>query len=234
LGKGFTSVTEIADTLKIHKSTVYRLLQALGEAGFTLRNPLNRRYYIGPLIAEIAANPNVTHQTLVSCSLSEMELLSKLTGESIGLNVLIGLRIFLLHEIPSTYDLRIVARNRISTNVYAGANAKVLLSQLNKRELKIVTNNSRFEPMTEQTITNKDELLAQLDAIREQGYAIGHAERVPGAASIAVPIRDYILPASLGILGPENRVQPRTGEFVDALIEASTRIHHKLLQISKM
>ena len=113
LNKGIITVSEIATTLKINKSTVYRLLQALGEAEITLRNPINRQYYIGPLIAKIAANPYITHNTLVLCAINEMERLSALTGESIAVNVLIGINNYLLHEIPSTHDIQIVARKRI-------------------------------------------------------------------------------------------------------------------------
>ena len=69
INKGITTVSEISNTLKIDKSTIYRLLQALDKAGITLRNPLNRQYYIGPLITQITENPSITHSTLVFSAL---------------------------------------------------------------------------------------------------------------------------------------------------------------------
>ncbi|MFA5309432.1 MAG: IclR family transcriptional regulator [Dehalococcoidales bacterium] len=233
LNKGITTVSEISKTLKINKSTVYRLLQALGETGITIRNPINRRYYIGKLIAELAANPSITHQTLVLCSISEMERLSKLTGESIAVNVLIGINTYLLHEIPSTQEIQIVARSRISANLHAGGTSKVLLAQLPAKELKIVMNNLSFERLTDRTVTSKEELMAQLKEIRKQEYVIGTGERAHGAMSISVPIKNYILPACLGILGLEDRIKPRTAEYVDALLESGARVRYNLSRLSK-
>jgi len=233
LNKEIATVSEIAATLKINKSTVYRLLQALGEAGITLRNPVNRRYYIGPLIAEIAANPYITHNTLVLCAVNEMERLSALTGESIAVNILIGKNSYLLYEIPSTHDIQIVGRKRISSNLHAGGSSKVLLSQLNSKDLKIIINNLSFERLTERTITNKEEFLKQIKKIRKQAYVVGYGERATGAMSIAVPIKNYVLPASLGMLGLEDRMKPRTAEYVDAILKAGAHVQHNLSRLAK-
>jgi IclR family KDG regulon transcriptional repressor len=232
LNKGISTVTDIANTLKVNKSTIYRLLQALDEAEITMRNPINRHYYIGPLIAQIAANPDITHNTLVLYAIDEMERLSQLTGESIAANVLIGVNSYLLHEIPSTHDIRIVARNRISSNLHAGGTSRVLLAQLNNKDLKKVINNMSFIQLTERTVTSKEELLEQLKKIKKQGYSIGYGERTQGAMSISVPVKNYVLPASLGILGLEARMKPRTAEYVDALMKAAEHVEYNLTRLS--
>ncbi len=234
LSKGVTSVTDIASICKIHKSTVHRLLQALGEAGLTMQDPISRRYYIGPLITEIASNPYVTHEHLVSCAINEMVSLSSFTCESIGLNVLIGLQNVLLHEIPSSHDLQLIAKKKISGQIHAGANSKVLLSQLYNKELKIVMTNLAFEPITEHTVTDKQQLMAQLKQIRRQGYAISYGERISGGIAMSVPIKNYILPASISILGPESRIKPRITDFLNELIAASTRVSQNLSRVFKI
>jgi DNA-binding IclR family transcriptional regulator len=231
--KGICTVSDIANTLKVNKSTIYRLLQTLNEAEITMRNPINRHYYIGPLIAQIAANPDITHNTLVLCAIDEMERLSGLTGESIGINVLIGINRYLAHEIPSTHDIQIVGRNRISSNLHAGGTSKVLLAQLSSKNLKKVLDNIRFVRLTEKTVTDKEELLDQLKKIKKQGYSIGYGERVQGAMSISAPIKNYVLPASLGILGLEDRMKSKTAEYVDALVKAAAHIEYNLSRLSK-
>ncbi len=233
LDKGIATVTEIANALKVNKSTIYRLLQALDEAEITMRNPVNRHYYIGPLIARIAANPDITHNTLVLCAIDEMERLSELTGESIAVNVLIGVNSYLLHEIPSTHDIRIVARNRISSNLHAGGSSRVLLAQLNNKDLKKVIDNISFVRLTERTVTSKEDLLEQLKQIKKQQYSIGYGERAQGAMSISVPVKNYVLPASLGILGLEVRMKPRTAEYLDALMKAAEHVEYNLSRFSK-
>jgi IclR family KDG regulon transcriptional repressor len=233
LNKGISTVSDIAENLKINKSTVYRLLQALVDAEITLRNPVNRHYYIGPLIAQIAANPGITHNTLVLCAANEMEHLSELTGESIAMNVLVGINTYILHEIPSIHDIQIVAKKSVGYNLHAGANSRILLSQLEGKELRKVINNISFVRLTERTITSKEELLEELKKIRKQEYAIGCGERAQGAMSISVPIKNYVLPASLGILGLEERMKPRTAEYIDALMKAGAHVEYNLSRIYK-
>jgi DNA-binding IclR family transcriptional regulator len=228
LSNGIESITDIASTCKLNKSTVYRLLKALCEAGLTMRDPLSRRYYIGPLITEIASNPQVTHEYLITCAFNEMRALSNISGESIGLNILLGLKNVLLYEIPSTYDLQIVGKNRVAGHLHAGANSKLLLLQLNKRELSMALNNMVLEPLTPHTVTDEDELMARLKQIKRQGYAVECGERIEGAMNIAVPIKNYVLPATLGILGPENRMKNRANEFINELLVRSARISHNL------
>ena len=91
--------------------------------------------------------------------------------------------------------------------------------------------NLTLEPLTERTITDKDELIAQLKQIRRQGYAVDAGERIHGAMCISVPIKNYVLPATLGILGPESRMKPRLTDFINELVASGTRISNSLKQV---
>jgi IclR family KDG regulon transcriptional repressor len=228
LSNGINSVTEIANICNLDKSTVYRLLKTLNESGLTLQDPISRLYYVGPLITEIASNPHVTHEHLIWCAINEMKRLADLTGESIALSVLIGLQAVLLYEIRSIYDFALSAKKKVIGYIYAGASGKVLLSQLSNKDLKIAINLLDIKPLTEHTITDKEQLLAQLKQIARQGFAISYGEINPGALNISVPVKNYLVPATLGMLGPETRVQPKRKEFTDELKISGNRISENL------
>jgi IclR family KDG regulon transcriptional repressor len=234
VGNGVNSVTDIAKLCGLDKSTVYRLLKTLSESGLIMQNPITRQYFIGPLITEIAANPYITHENLVSCGLNEMKRLSHLTGESIGLHVLIGIRCVVLHEIPSVYDFAISAKKKVIEYLHAGANGKVLLSMLNNKALKIAMANTVLEPLTEITVTDKEQLLAQLKQIKRQGYAISYGERIIGAINMTVPIRNYTMPASLSLLGPESRMRAKTAEFLRELIASGKQVERNIKQLFRI
>lgn len=233
INKGIVTVSGIANALKIDKSTIYRLLQALNKAGITLRNPINRQYYIGPLITQLTENPGITHSTLVFSAINEMEHLSELTGESIAVSVLIGVFRYILHEIPSIHEIQIVAKKRIGTDLHAGATSRILLAQLNSKDLKKALNRISFTQLTDRTITSKDLLIEQLKQDRQHGYAIGCSERAAGAMSISVPIRNYSIPASLGILGLEDRMKPKTAEYIENLVKAAAHVEYNISMLSK-
>jgi IclR family transcriptional regulator, KDG regulon repressor len=234
LSYGVDSVTEIANICKLNKSIIHRLLQAMCEAGLTTMDPISHRYYIGPLVAEISSNPYVTHENLISCAINEMRALSDFCGESIGLSVMIGLQSVTLYEMPSTFDLKIVGKKKIVPHLHAGAQGKVLLSQLNNKDLKIALLNLAMEPMTEHTTTFEAELIAQLKQIRHQGNAVSYGERIEGAMCLSAPINNYILPASVSILGPEIRVKPRANEVIARLMESVDRIRQNLVKVNKI
>jgi IclR family KDG regulon transcriptional repressor len=235
LSYGIETVTEIAEICKLNKATVHGLLQVLCEARLVMMDPINHRYFVGPLITEIASNPLVTHEYLISCALNDMVSLSVLSGETIYLAILIGLQSITLHEIPGTYEFKIVVgKSRINDKLHAGATGKILLSQLSSRQLKIALANLKMDPITEYTVTRKDQLIAQIKQIQDQDYGVSFGEGFVGAMNISVPIKNYVLPVSVNILGPENRIKPKMNEYIQALKSAGLHIQENLDKTFKL
>ena len=63
---------------------------------------------------------------------------------------------------------------------------------------------------TDRTITRRVDLIADLRAVADRGYALDSGEYLPDLGSIAVPIRDYTrtVVGSLSIIAPEYRLTP--------------------------
>jgi DNA-binding IclR family transcriptional regulator len=142
LSKGKNSVTEIASDCKLSTSTVHRLLNVLTEPGFTIYDPTTHFYYLGPLISQLAENTNIMHQFLLRSITDEMNRLSGITGETLSLNMLLGIQPISLKIIPSKYGLRVYEPNenekghKSITPLAAGQ--KVLLSQLDDAKLNLL------------------------------------------------------------------------------------------------
>lgn len=234
LSRGINSLTDIANACNVDKSTMYRILSVLCEAQITIQDPTDQQYHLGPFISEIAANPSLTHQSLILCASNEMASLATYTSETIGLNGLIGLQQISLYEIPSIHAFKVVQTRKVEHTLHAGATARVLLSQLNKKDLNLVIKNMDFKPITENTITYKDQWLAHMKMTKERGYSISYGERLIGAMTISAPIRNYFFPVALDIAGPEARLKPMTNEFINALIECTHRIEENIKRISKI
>jgi IclR family KDG regulon transcriptional repressor len=232
LNSGTNSVTEIAKICGVNKSTAHRLLKAMEQAKFTIQDPVHHRHSLGSLIVDISSSPNVTHQHLVSCALKEMSYLSNLTNESIGLAILNGVQSILLHEIPSGHDLNIASRYKVVGKLHAGASTRTQLAELDDKELQITMLNMDFEQITENTITQKKQFMEQIERIRRQGYGVSYGERIPGSITISAPIKNYIVPATINILGPDSRIRPRLNDYINKLLESCARIHDKLMQVN--
>jgi IclR family KDG regulon transcriptional repressor len=234
LSHGISSLTNIANACNVHKSTTHRLLGALCKAKVVMQDPVSQQYSLGPLISEMAANPKVTHQGLIVCAANEMRALANYSGETIGLAGLIGLQQLSLFEVPSIYDFRIVVQKMFTDNLHAGATSRVLLSQINKKELTLVTANMDFKPVTDNTITYREQWFALLNLAREQGYAVSYGERILGAMSISFPIKNYLFPVALDMVGPEARIKPRLNEFLAELKICATNIEKNIKRMIEM
>jgi IclR family transcriptional regulator, KDG regulon repressor len=228
LSMGINTLSEISDHCNYSMPTVHRLLKALEKSGFARKDPLTKKHYVGPLIDKIHSFPQVTHQHLIACSVKDMQQVAEISGETVNLTVRLGIEYLPVYSIESKNDLRIHEEIKILTPVFVGPTAKVLLSQSSDEEVEKLLKYIKLEKITENTITDQAVFLSKIKQAREQGYSISYGEKVVGAIGSAAPIKNYHLPASLSILGPEYRLRDRIPELVKKLIESADRISHNI------
>ena len=224
LSNSINTLTDIASRTKLTKPTVYRLLKTMEELLMVTQDPTTHQYYLGPLINQIASNPETNHHYLITCALAELRQLWESSGETVELNIMVGLQYRRIYEIPSSYELKVVAGPDPVGPIFVGATAKMLLSQLDDAELKAALKSIRIRHVTEHSVTDKKELIAQSKIIRQQGYAISHGERIDGALCISAPVKGYFWPVALSIVGPEARFQPRVEKYLKEILASASRV----------
>ncbi len=224
LSNGINSVTDIANCCKLTKPTAYRLLQTLEELLMVTQNPVTHLYYLGPLINRIASDPQANHHYLINCALEELTHLWNFSGETVELNIMVGLQYVRLYEIQSKFELKVVAGPDPVGPVYVGATAKVLLSQLDDDDLQTALNNIKIGRVTEHSVIDKRELMAQAKEIRQKGYAVSYGERIAHAICISAPIKNYFWPVALSLVGPDNRLEPIMDETIKEVTAGASRI----------
>lgn len=224
LADDINTVTDIARHCRLTKPTVYRLLKTLEEMMLVTQDLTSRKYYLGPLINHIASNPYANHHYLISCAMEEIRHLWNFSGETVELNIMVGLQYIRLYEIQSKFDLKVVQGPDPVGPVYVGATAKVLLSQLNDTELHLALGNILISRVTEHSVTDTDELMEQIKQIQQQGHGISYSERITGALCISVPVGNYFWPVALSVVGPEGRLKPREQETLEEVKNSASRI----------
>src|ERR1700722_17532176 len=157
-------VTEIAALLGVHKSTASRLAATLERAGLLAR--YGRRYRLGFEIIRLGALALHSFDLIASMQ-ARMDKLSRHTGETVNLAVPAGRDILNVAEVPSTFILSStggwIGRR---TKPHAVANGKVLLAY------GAIPIPRQLEKYTDHTITTREALEAELEAVRRAGYAI--------------------------------------------------------------
>jgi DNA-binding IclR family transcriptional regulator len=234
LSNGIDRITDLSDTLGLSKSTAHRLLKSLETCSLVAQDPMSHRYYLGSLIYQLASKPIVAHQNLIVCSSEDMRCLRDLTGETVVLHIRIGLQRICLEELQSFENIKYSATKGFLAPIYTGSAGKVLLSELKDNELQFVIENLRLDPVGPNTITDKKVLLEELKKVRKQGFATSFGERVAGSASISVPVRGYVCPVALSVLGPDNRFSLQIMmKILTEFKNSASRISKKLLKSKK-
>jgi IclR family acetate operon transcriptional repressor len=197
-------VTEMATSLGVHKSTVSRLAAALERAGLLAR--YGRRYRLG--LEVIRLGTVALHSfDLIASMQAAMEKLAHHTGETINLAVPAGADVLNVTEVPSTFILSCTGGwTGRRTKPHAVANGKVLLAH------GAIPVPRQLDRYTDHTITKREALEAEFDAVRRNGYATAVAELEDGLVAVASPVFDAngTCVAALSVSGPAYRMSPES------------------------
>lgn len=230
LGDGSETLTNISSRLNLSKSTVHRLLRTLEASGMVSQDPRDRRYRLGGVIISLASSQVLSHQRLTTCAFEGMRYMRDFSGETVLIYTLIGTQIICLEELPSEQGVKLTVGKESHLPLHVGSAPMVLLSELDDHEIERIIKNVSFTPFTPNTITDKAVFMEKIGEVRRQGWAVSCGTYALGAASVAVPIKNYSSPVALSILAPEARFGPKVMDILEEMKESANRISIKLLK----
>ena len=204
------TASEVAGYLDVARSTAYRYIQSLTNAGF-LEEGASGGFQLGPRILELA------HIARRSGSLAEyarpvMRQLASATGETVLLTRLTGHTAFCVDRADAVQRvMRLSYEPGQTLPVNAGAGAYVLLAWLPETEVDQIIAHVAFEAFTANTITTASGLKKKLKETRRLGFAVSRAELDLDVVGIAAPIRDSAdrVVAALSVAASASRVSDR-------------------------
>ncbi|MDP9241298.1 MAG: IclR family transcriptional regulator [Actinomycetota bacterium] len=204
-------VTELARRLGLGKSTVHRILTTLTADGLLEREPSSGHYRLGLAMYDLGANVPI-HRDIHQLALPVMEALRHQTQESVHIGVRDGREVVYVERMESQQAVRTFMRIGHRNWAHCTASGKVLLAFLPAERLDSVLDGWELVGKTERTITDLDELRAELRRVRTRGYGTNVNESEPGSSSVAAPIHDSrgeVL-AALSLVGPTMRMSTRS------------------------
>lgn len=182
-------VRDLAAGLSVSPSSAHRILNSLCEDGFVQQIEATGRYAIGIEMFRLASLV-ASRSPLRETALKHMRKLVDLCNETALLGVYDYSRkqMIFAASIESEHQLRYAIELNKWVPVYAGASGLAILSFLDEDEISAVIERSRLAALTDQTITEVYRLRAELEVIRQRGYAMTRGQRIPGAVGLAAPL----------------------------------------------
>ncbi len=201
-------VTEIAQRVGMHKSTVSRILAALEQEELVERGSDNRRYKLGlGLIA--VAGPLLAELDERRVAYPMLQALTERTGETSALMVWNGRESMCVEQIPSTQQVKHTAPLGARYSDAMSASVQVFLAlepEERVREL-IINGTIRFAGLDEAGL---EAYAVRLGDAAKRGYATNYGESALDEVGVAAPVFDHRghLVAAVLIPAPRFRVSP--------------------------
>jgi DNA-binding IclR family transcriptional regulator len=229
---GESGVTEIGAALGVHKSTAFRLVASLEGRGLVEQTVDRGKYRLGVGILRLAA-ATTARLDVVQESRPFARLLAADTGETVNIAVLNNGAALYLDQITVTPAIR--SNNWVGQWIplHATSNGKALLAGLTDEQVRAEVG-SELAVYTPATVTDVEQLVAEIQATRERGYVVVVDELEMGLTAVAAPIRDVHgdVVATLSVSGPTfrftgDKVQAAIERTVAAAADASRRLGHR-------
>ncbi len=215
------SLKAICDDTGINKSTAHRFLRHLERENYLLHTE-GGTYLIGPRLTQmsVCASMSATLQVVARPVLAD---LWRSTQETVNLGVLDRGTVLYIDVMESLHDFRLVSRVGTRRSIQETALGKALVAFLPASEYERVLRGVVFQRMTAKTITNMNQLRAELDKVRRLGYAVDNEEALLGCRCVSAPIlnNDRVAVGALSISGPVTRVSPTQVPVLASIVKSA-------------
>lgn len=223
------SLTEISEKLNLNISTVYGIINTLCAYSYIDKNPNNGKYRLG---LEFLLKANLVSQSLDLKEIGHPYLteLTKKYHETSHLYVYQQEQIFCVDKVESPNNYFIISsRAGSKLPMHASASGKVFLAHMPEMELEHFLNNYHLTKLTDRTISDQEDLIKNLQQVRQQGYGIEDEEIEEGAYSIAAPVKDASgqLVGTISVVGSLNRLKDNEGQIREDLLKAAKSISNE-------
>lgn len=217
------SLQEIAERIRMPKTTAFRLVATLESTGFLIRLD-NQRYCLSLKLARLGG---LVRSTLNIRDIARPVMLqvNEQVSETITLNAIVGNDRMVLDVVDTPSPLMSMARPGEHMPLLLSASARIMMAYMKPDELESVLAANMPKEGFDRAALDRE-----LARFRRQGYGISRGQRVAGLTAIAVPIFDIHdeVRYCLSLTGPSVRVDPRDHELAEIMIAAGRDISARL------
>lgn len=233
------TLTELAEEVDLAKSTIHNHLSTLTNENFLVKE--GQTFHVGLASLEYGIHARDRRNVYRPAKIQVYRLAESTNEEAC----------FAVCQNGLMYTIEYVMGDANPSNPEAGSEflkvgskfymhnsavGKAVLAEYDVDQLTKILDHYGLPATTENTITDRDALLEELEAIRERGYATNDEELERGFRSIAVTVNGPDMPVigSLLVGGPAYRFKltaPEVNEAVMALLDAVDSVEAEIQEM---
>jgi DNA-binding IclR family transcriptional regulator len=223
------SLSDVAVAVEIDKSTAYRMLNTLIEAGYVARDDLSKRYHLSYKVVSLSRNI-LAENEVSRLSRQVLEDLTAATHETVHLNVLDGHQTILIQKVKGSQLVAVDFQIGDRSQLHCTSIGKALLAFQDVRFIEEVIA-AGLPKLAPNTITDPVAFRHELHYVRSQGYALDDHEFADNMRCIAAPVFEHGGHVRMGISisGPDTRFTlEKLEELKPPLLKAAWTLSERL------
>jgi IclR family transcriptional regulator, acetate operon repressor len=182
-------LTDISAATGLPRPTAHRILKTLAEHGFA-RVDGKGRYSAGPRVLTLAGRL-LAHLDPAEEAGDTLRGLKAETGLTVHLGAYAGDEVVYIAKLEAPVPYQMPSRVGMSIRLHTTAIGKAILAALGDEEAARVCARTGLRPRTPKTLTDQQALIAQLNQIRERGYALDDEENETDIRCVGAAIYDH-------------------------------------------
>lgn len=228
---GSAGLMELSSSLELNKTTAHRVLNSLIYMGYARQNPVSGKYEPTFKIVEMA-NKIMAKVDIVQTVRPYLRKLMEATGETVHFVERDGIDAVYIDKVESLNNgIQMVSRIGSRIPLYCSGVGKAMVAGMDEWEIEEIWNNSEIVRLTPFTVTDYDDFKAELQEIKERGYALDNEENETGVRCIACSLKEPMGSArhAFSISAPVSRMDnARISELAGYVMQTKAEIEKNL------
>ena len=224
------SLAELSKCVGLHTSTTFHLVRTMVELGVVRQVKATKRYHLGRTIFSLAASSS-SEVDLIATATPFLENLARESGESSHLALRSGNDVVVAAKVAGTGAFQLVERAGGLRPAHCTGLGKVLLAAMPENQFELYLTSAQLQAWTSKSITDKDQLRAEIERVREAGVGFDDAEFNDEVRCVAAPIYDFTGQAvgAVGVSGPIWRMNlQRMDQITQRVRETAAELSEEL------
>lgn len=216
---GEVTLSELSASTDLPLPTIHRLLRTLVMKGYARQLP-NRRYALGPRLIRLGEGAN---KQLGALARPQLKMLADRLGETSNMAVLDSDMVVYIAQVPSSHSMRMFTEVGRRAHTHDTGVGKAILAQLDNETVRNIVTRAGMPTPTEKSIGSVEQLLEELENIRERGYSIDEQEQELGVRCFAMAVPNAPTPTAISVSGPISRVDESFADKAVPLLRSAAQ-----------
>lgn len=219
------SLTEIARATGLARSTIQRIVKALGDEGFVEAAAVRGGVRLGPALLKLASSRSFN---IVEVATPFLQELAREVDETVDLSTLRGQHAVFVEHIAGSHRLAALSSVGTEFPLHSTANGKALLSCLpSDQQRRLLGNAPGLE--TSRTKTDIGEIMIEIRKVKETGLAFDLEEHTEGVCAVGAAFTDLTGTAyAISIPVPRQRFDAKVCDLEAPLLRCRDRLIAKI------